>query len=101
MSPKVLFYFSNDSAGACGDSPGLLFGKFAVEPDLQKLGIGSRLMDFAESLAKSRGKKRMVLDTSENAEHLIKYYNKRGYKYLHSWQWPDVNYKSVVMVKDL
>ena len=30
MSPKVLFYFSNDSAGACGDSPGLLFGKFAV-----------------------------------------------------------------------
>ena len=27
---KVLFYFSNDSAGACGDSPGLLFGKFAV-----------------------------------------------------------------------
>ena len=27
---KILFYFSNDSSGACDDSPGLLFGEFAV-----------------------------------------------------------------------
>jgi len=100
----TIFYYNEtfrDAPEIFKDKDTVLFGKFAVEPDLQKLGIGSRLMDFAESLAKSRGKKRMVLDTSENAEHLIKYYNKRGYKYLHSWQWPDVNYKSVVMVKDL
>lgn len=100
----TIFYYNEtfkDAPDIFKDKDTVLFGKFAVEPEIQKNGIGSMLMDFAEQLAKQRGKKRMVLDTSENAEHLIRYYNKRGYKYLHHWQWPDVNYKSVVMVKEL
>lgn len=78
-----------------------LIGKFAVEPELQNNGLGSKLMDFVESHAKANYKKRTVLDTSEKALHLIDYYQKRGYKYIHHWQWPDVNYKSVILSKEL
>lgn len=100
----TIFYYLqtfHDAPEIFKDNDTVLFGKFAVEPELQKSGIGSKLMDFTESIAKSRGKKQMVLDTSENAGHLIKYYEKRGYKYIHHWQWPDVNYTSVVMLKQL
>ena len=100
----TIFYYLetfHDAPEIYKDKDSVLFGKFAVDPELQRYGIGSKLMDFAESLALSRGKKYMVLDTSDQAEHLIKYYEKRGYKYLHPWQWPDVNYASVVMIKDL
>lgn len=79
----------------------VLFGKLAVEPEYQNLGLGSRLMDFIENHAKSNGKKEIVLDTSEKAVHLIEYYNKRGYEYVHHWQWPGVNYRSVIMSKKL
>ncbi len=79
----------------------VLFGKFAVDPVLQRNGFGSRLMDFIESLASSKGKKQIVLDTSEKAYHLIDYYTKRGYEYIHHWQWPVVNYRSVIMAKKL
>ena len=79
----------------------VLFGKFAVDPACQNLGLGSRLMDFVESYAISKGKKQIVLDTSEKAFHLIDYYGKRGYVIVQHWQWPDVNYRSVVMSKAL
>lgn len=79
----------------------VLFGKFAVDPAMQSNGLGSRLMDFIESLALSNSKNQIVLDTSEKAYHLIDYYIKRGYEYIHHWQWPDVNYRSVIMAKKL
>ena len=79
----------------------VLVGKFAVEPSLQKIGLGEKLMDFVESYAAMNGKKRVVLDTSEKAKHLIDYYTRRGYKFIENWQWPDVNYRSVIMSKEL
>ncbi len=82
-------------------SDSVLIGKFAVEPELQNKGLGSKLMDFVEAHAKLNKKNRVVLDTSEKAFHLIDYYQKRGYKYIHHWQWPDVNYKSVILSKEL
>jgi GNAT superfamily N-acetyltransferase len=82
-------------------SDSVLIGKFAVEPELQNTGLGSKLMDFVESHAIKNNKKRVVLDTSEKALHLIDYYQKRGYEYIHHWQWPDVNYKSVILSKEL
>ncbi|MBL8017745.1 MAG: GNAT family N-acetyltransferase [Ignavibacteria bacterium] len=79
----------------------VLIGKFAVEPALQKIGLGEKLMDFVEGYAAKNGKKRVVLDTSEKALHLIEYYTRRGYKFIENWQWPDVNYRSVIMSKEL
>ena len=83
------------------DPDSVLVGKFAVEPSLQKIGLGEKLMDFAEGYAAGEGKKRVVLDTSEKAFHLIEYYTRRGYKFIENWQWPDVNYRSVIMSKEL
>lgn len=100
----TIFYYTStwpDAPDVYRRDDTVLFGKFAVEPGLQNLGLGSKLMDFIEERARSNGKKAIVLDTSEKAGHLIDYYNKRGYEYIHQWQWPDVNYKSVVMRKYL
>ena len=100
----TVFYYTtmwNDAPEIYKDPDSVLIGKFAVEPELQKLGLGSKLMGFVESHARANNKKRVVLDTSEKALHLIDYYNKRGYEYKHHWQWPDVNYKSVILSKEL
>lgn len=78
-----------------------LFGKFAIEPELQNKGYGKVLLDFIEEHARKNGKKEMVLDTSEKALHLIEHYKKQGYKVVHYWQWNDVNYRSVIMAKTL
>ncbi|MBE2217658.1 MAG: GNAT family N-acetyltransferase [Ignavibacteria bacterium] len=83
------------------DPDSVLVGKFAVEPELQKMRLGEKLMDFVESYAAKNGKKRVVLDTSEKALHLIEYYTRRGYKFIENWQWPDVNYRSVIMSKEI
>lgn len=99
----VFYYITiwDDAPEIFKENDSVLIGKFAVEPELQKLGLGSMLMDFVESHAHTNNKKRVVLDTSEKALHLIDYYNKRGYEYKHHWQWPDVNYKSVILSKEL
>ena len=103
LAGTVFYYTSmwDDAPEIYKENDSVLIGKFAVEPELQKLGLGSMLMDFVESHARANNKKRVVLDTSERAFHLIDYYNKRGYEYKHHWQWPDVNYKSVVLSKEL
>jgi len=103
LAGTVFYYTSmwDDAPEIFKENDSVLIGKFAVEPELQKLGLGSMLMDFVESRARANNKKHVVLDTSEKAFHLIDYYNKRGYEYKHHWQWPDVNYKSVVLSKEL
>jgi GNAT superfamily N-acetyltransferase len=80
---------------------GCYFGQFAVEPDIQSSGIGSMLLQKVEDLAREWGLTQIALDTSEHATGLIKYYEKRGYKFLDFVQWPDVNYRSVRLVKEL
>lgn len=77
------------------------FGQFAVEPEYQNLGIGSRIMEFIEAYAKESGLRELALDTSEKAQHLIDYYDKRGYRFIQHHEWDRVNYRSVVMSKTL
>mgnify|MGYP001350260160 CR=1 FL=1 len=77
------------------------FGKFAVHTDYQCQGIGGIMMDFVENYAKSKGKTELALDTSEKAVHLIKYYEKRGYRFIQNHQWSVTNYRSVIMSKTL
>lgn len=103
LKGTVFYYTSmwNDAPEIYKNTGSVLIGKFAVEPEVQNHGLGAKLMDFVESLALERNKKRVVLDTSEKAQHLIEYYSKRGYEYKHHWQWPDVNYRSVVLSKEL
>jgi GNAT superfamily N-acetyltransferase len=77
------------------------FGQFAVRPDLQRSGIGSHFIELVEGHAKSHGALQIALDTAEPATHLISYYEKRGYAFVQYQQWEKVNYRSVIMSKNL
>jgi GNAT superfamily N-acetyltransferase len=93
--------------GVCSGSPFMdrpdvgEFGQFAVEPSLQRSGIGSMLIDAVEAMGRRDGLSHMALNTSEHAHQLIAYYEKRGYRFIEHVQWRDVNYRSVVMGKPL
>lgn len=82
--------------------PGVVtFGRFAIDPKFQGQGFGSKLLDHIESRAKALGSKEIAFDTSEKADHLIKMYNKRGYRFIQHHQWDITNYRSVVMSKTI
>jgi len=72
--------------------------QFAVEPGLQRRGIGSALMDLVESRAREMGAAEVALDTAEGADHLIRMYEARGYRLVDHADWrPQVNYRSVIL----
>ena len=77
------------------------FGQFAVEPELQQLGIGAMLMDYLEAKALADGAAEISLDTSEQATHLIAYYTRRGYRFIEYQQWDVTNYRSMILSKRL
>jgi GNAT superfamily N-acetyltransferase len=77
-------------------------GQFAVEPAWQRRGIGGRLMDWAEARARETGAAEVALDTAETADDLIRFYTRRGYRFVEHVNWGDVvNYRSVVMSKTI
>lgn len=86
------FYERSDAAN---------IGQFAVSPAMQQRRIGSMLMDMAEERARDMAFAQVVLNTSEHAGRLIRFYARRGYRFVEYTQWADVNYRSVVMAKAL
>ena len=77
------------------------FHQFAVDPDFQKQGIGTEMMDFVEQRAIEFGVDELSCDTAEGASHLIKMYRKRGYRIIGKANWDITNYISVIMSKKL
>ncbi len=77
------------------------FHQFAVDPVRQGEGIGLALVKAAEDSAKAGGAKELAIDTSEWAYHLVDWYSSLGYRLVEETQWQDVNYRSVIMSKDL
>ena len=77
------------------------FGQFAVDPEFQSMGIGSMLLGLVENKARKENAKHIALDTAEGAKHLIKYYERRGYKFTEFVQWSETNYRSVIMSLEL
>ena len=75
--------------------------QFAVSPDLQAKGLGSRLLQEAERIAFQNGGTEAAIDTAEGAQHLIEYYAKRGYRHVGRVDWDGTNYVSVIMSKRL
>jgi ribosomal protein S18 acetylase RimI-like enzyme len=75
--------------------------QLAVEPSWQGLGIGRRLFDYAEKYALSHGIEALVLDTAEQATHLISWYEKMGYSIVEYVKWEITNYRSAVLIKHL
>jgi GNAT superfamily N-acetyltransferase len=82
--------------------PGVFsFGQFAVRPDLQRCGIGLRLLQFIEQQARERGATELALDTAEEAIHLRQWYARLGFRCVGYVSWPDTNYRSIVLSKQL
>ncbi len=75
------------------------FGQLAVEPEYQQRGIGNALMDLVEERARVTGAAEISLDTSEQAEALIDWYVRRGYRVVQTADWEATNYVSVVLSK--
>jgi GNAT superfamily N-acetyltransferase len=82
--------------------PGLFhFRQFGVHPDFKRRGLGRRLHDAALAHVRARGGKIMALDTAVPATHLIEMYLRWGYRIVGRAQWPDVNYESVLMTREI
>lgn len=77
------------------------FNQFGVVPELQGQGIGGQLLDFVENRAKETGAAYIALDTADKAQHLISFYQKRGYLIVSKADWKETNYESVIMAKKL
>jgi GNAT superfamily N-acetyltransferase len=77
------------------------FGQFAVDPLWQGRGVGSMLMRWVEERAREKGVVELAADTAEHAEDLIRFYTKRGYRFIEHVRWDVVNYRSVILSKTL
>jgi len=73
--------------------------QMGVEPDLQRRGIGVKLMRHAEETAARDGASELSLDTSEQATHLIEWYERLGYRFVEYIDWEITNYRSVILSK--
>jgi GNAT superfamily N-acetyltransferase len=75
------------------------FAMFAVEPELQAIGIGGMLMATCERRALEIGARRLALSMAEPDHALRRYYERRGYRFVQFWQWPYTNYRSVILAR--
>ncbi len=78
-----------------------LFGQFAVDPDFQKQGIGELMVQHLENFAVQHEVTELSLDTAEQADHLIAWYKKLGYRFIDYINWDVTNYRSVIYSKNL
>lgn len=78
-----------------------VLSQFAIEPELQGAGLGSRLLSFAEARAAELGAAEASVDTAEGATHLVAFYEARGYRRIGYAQWSHANYRSVLLSKRL
>ncbi len=93
-----------DAGSGCGwyDKSGVFsFGQFAVRPDLQGRGLGGKLITLMENEAATHGATELALDTAEGAFHLIRWYEKLGFRFIEYMDWSSTNYRSVVLSKTL
>ena len=77
------------------------FHQFAVHPDHQGRGLGSRLVAACEDWARQRGYRRLALDTAEPATALRAMYARLGFQLVGHTQWAGKHYRSVILLKAL
>ncbi len=99
----ILYYPPNPNAPAeYYRRPGVAcFGQFGVEPAHRGKRIGSTMLSYVESLARTDGATELALDTAEDAKHLVAMYTKMGFRIVSHDDWIVTNYRSVIMSKPL
>ncbi len=76
-------------------------GQFAVRPDCQGQGFGSRLLSHGEASARQWGAVHLALDTAEGAAELLAWYARLEFQLVGTVCWPETNYRSKVLSKRL
>lgn len=83
-------------------APTCWFGQFAIDPEYQRLGLGSRMLRVVEEEARAQGAQYLALDTAQPATGLIAFYEREGFTIVAEVDWqPVTNYLSWVMIKPL
>jgi GNAT superfamily N-acetyltransferase len=59
---------------------GLFLDRLAVDPAKQGTGLGSRLLERLDEVARARGDRTLSLETAEMMEHLIRLYRRHGFE---------------------
>ncbi len=77
------------------------FGQLAVEPGLQGLGLGDRLLEEVERLARATGATVLACDTAAPARRLVAWYVRRGYREVERVRWDGKTYESLILAKPL
>jgi S-(2-succino)cysteine N-acetyltransferase len=83
------------------DEEGVHLNFLAVDPTLQRNGLGRVAVHTAERYAKNMGATALLLDTAEVHPWLLSYYEKLGYERYGIAQWPGKTYRSVLYRKVL
>jgi len=87
--PKACLLVAQESAGMPIEGCVLLaplfeshwhLGSLAVDPPLQKSGMGKRLLEAAETWAAERGAKTIEIEVVNVRDTLIAWYERRGYR---------------------
>ncbi|HYE62652.1 MAG TPA: GNAT family N-acetyltransferase [Phycisphaerales bacterium] len=99
----ILFHEVEDAKGPpwFGNAFVDSFSQFAVDPDIQGQGLGGLMLDKVEARAKECGATEMACSMAEPDTDLMKWYLKRGYRFVEHWQWPYTNYRSAILSKTL
>jgi GNAT superfamily N-acetyltransferase len=79
----------------------LYVNQLAVHPDRKRRGLGTWLLDFAETRARQLNLQLLRLDTAKPAHHLVQLYQQRGYSIVDEVQWEGKTYRSYIMEKVL
>ncbi|VAW09710.1 hypothetical protein MNBD_ACTINO02-3200, partial [hydrothermal vent metagenome] len=77
------------------------FFMFGIDPAHQGLGLGTMLVERIEQLAIDLGADELACDTAEHAHRLIAWYTRLGFVRVGSTDWDMVDYKSVLLAKQL
>lgn len=72
----------------------------AVSPQCRKLGLGRRLLEEVERMAKERGYACLSCDTAESAVKLVDWYLRQGWRKVSCTSHKETNYFSTVLQKD-
>lgn len=77
------------------------FSQFGVDPDFQGHGVGRMLLETVERRAHECGARELGLSMAEADAGLMKFYLRRGYRFIEYWVWPYTNYRSAILSKTL
>ena len=78
-----------------------VLGRFAVDPAVQRRGVGAALLAEAGSIARAAGAVEVLGDTAETATHLVDDYGRHGWPAVGHVHGPGKTHRSALLAKAL